>query len=133
MVWTADVVDNESLNKRSSKSRSPLSSPLSLSPIPTSTTASFPLTYSSLPCAECCIFHKQRRFDESSSEESDSDESDAVERKDAGQPHSSRDGEGTPQASSVAPHGDSGCTCEHDEAEHKASDAGASEARPPAP
>jgi protein phosphatase 1 regulatory subunit 11 len=64
VVWREDVIDNEDMGKKSSKSAShsfPSRAPLT--------------NVDLLPVAEpvCCIYHKARKFGESSSEESSSD------------------------------------------------------------
>ena len=56
--WVEETVDNEHMNKKSSKS----ASSAFLCPLALNAPA---------PFAECCIYHKPRKFDESDSEESD--------------------------------------------------------------
>ncbi|PIL35321.1 hypothetical protein GSI_02046 [Ganoderma sinense ZZ0214-1] len=79
VVWREDVVDNEGAGKKKSKSESPLPSLLS------SASHARPLSCSHPLPAVCCIYHKPRQFDESSSSESsDSDsepDSDAAARR----------------------------------------------------
>jgi hypothetical protein len=72
--WGDDVVDNEFMNKKKSKSENILSVPL---PGPLTCFAALSLRSETLPSfppfsAECCIFHKQRAFGEWS-DDSDSD------------------------------------------------------------
>ena len=66
VVWREDVVDNENMGKKSSKSRS-RARPATWSALLTNLRQSF----ASDPV--CCIYHKARKFGESSSEESSSD------------------------------------------------------------
>ncbi|KAJ3484490.1 hypothetical protein NLI96_g5609 [Meripilus lineatus] len=65
VVWSEDVVDNEGAGKKSSKSRS------SRQALPQAR------QYSYAFAKVCCIYHKPRRFDESSSEESSDSDSDS--------------------------------------------------------
>jgi protein phosphatase 1 regulatory subunit 11 len=63
--WETAVVDNEHMGKRSSKSECLL------------VHCTYCLLVRQNNCyAECCIFHKTRKFDESSSDESSSSEED---------------------------------------------------------
>lgn len=90
VVWTEDTVDNEGLGRKKSKSMCLRSAHLifalgclllpgwlALARVrvwtPVLTILPPPLLPIWTPCAVCCIYHKPREFDESSSESSDSD------------------------------------------------------------
>lgn len=62
VAWTEEVVDNEFMGKKKSKSPSPLHPQ----------TATDDRADPPRPSPVCCIYHKPRPFDESSGEESDS-------------------------------------------------------------
>ncbi|KZP17715.1 hypothetical protein FIBSPDRAFT_864708 [Athelia psychrophila] len=87
VVWDDDVVDNEGAGKKKSKSECALRGGLALFPF-----LSFPFrplsTFQASHCPisfafafafalVCCIYHKPKRFDESSSEESSDSDSDS--------------------------------------------------------
>lgn len=72
VVWGEDVVDNEGAGKKSSKSTHDVPSFFEIRP--------------DLTCLVCCIYHKPKRFDESSDEDSSDSESDS----DCGHEHHAR-------------------------------------------
>ncbi len=80
VAWSEDVVDNEGCGKKKSKSAS--------------MSFTFIIVVSDL-YPVCCIYHKPRRFDESSDEDSSSDESDSDEGHSCGDPsHSHKEKSG---------------------------------------
>ena len=66
VVWREDVVDNENMGKKSSKS-------VSHHPFSQYTTTFADLSLLPMVESVCCIYHKAKKFGESSSEESSSD------------------------------------------------------------
>jgi xanthosine utilization system XapX-like protein len=70
--WAEDVVDNELMNKKKSKSECLPVVSGSYGAAHALSANQHLLCHHFLPCAECCIFHKQRQFGEWSDDE-DSD------------------------------------------------------------